>query len=66
MTRESLILHLGRQPDKIDGVINALNRRLVAPKLEEGDKGSINALEFCYMHGYKLTDIAVHLGKKIE
>lgn len=65
MSKESLILHLGRMPGKFDAVINALNKKMVAPKLEDGDRSTINMLEFCWMHGYRLTDIAVGLGKKI-
>ena len=65
MSRESLILHLGRAPDKIEAVIDALNVKLVAPRIKEDTKASITALEFCYMHGYGLVEIAKSLGKKI-
>ena len=64
MSRESLILHLGRQPDKIDGVINALNKKIAAAKLEDGAKPTVNMMDFCWFHGYSLTAIAKELGKK--
>lgn len=65
MSRESLILHLGRYPDKIDKIIDALNHKVAAPKLGEGDRPYVNMLEFCSMHGYFLPAIAKMLGKKI-
>lgn len=64
MSKESLILHLGRQPDKIDRMINVLNKKITAAKLEDGDKPMVNMMEFCWFHGYNLKDIAGNSARR--
>jgi len=66
VSRESLILHLGRQPDKIDRMINALNRKVAGVKLGSEDKReATNMLTFSWFHGYSLKDVAERLGKRV-
>ena len=66
MSTESLALYLAREGnlDKSEKIINALNRKLVSPKIDDDTRPLVNALSLTYWHGYTLYHIAKWMGIK--